>query len=394
MPRVHLIAASDDFLLEERLAAVVDEVGRELGGAATEVQGDDATPESVATELVSPSLFAADRVLVVPDAREWLGAPAPPGLKPAKAEPPDPTPLIRVLADGVPEGVALVLGAWCARKPTGELADALAAAGQLEWIGLPPPPKPWEDAVLSDEQRRVLESLLARVAGPARFSRRASDLLFERLGFAPRLLVQEVRKLAGAAAGGEVDEELVRRLTFPRERSLEVVRDAVLERRLAPLLDLVAAAGSGAPINDWQGQRLEPEAFERILYAQVANLQLQLLYLRRVADAAGLAGEMAPERTRARGWYGRRFKPDLAPELIARLDEDAPSPLARPGAKPPSPWALGALFAGAGRYTEAELEAAVGSAGEVEVRLRAGDTALDTLTAWLAAFVGDTLRAS
>lgn len=394
MPRVHLIAASDDFLLEERLAAVVDELGRELGGAATEVQGDDATPESVATELVSPSLFAADRVLVVPDAREWLGAPAPPGLKAAKAEPPDPTPLIRVLADGVPEGVALVLGAWCGRKPTGELADALAAAGRVEWIGLPPPPKPWEDAVLSDEQRRVLESLLARVAGPARFSRRAIDLLFERLGFAPRLLVQEVRKLAGAAAGGEVDEELVRRLTFPRERSLEVVRDAVLERRLAPLLDLVAAAGSGAPVNDWQGQRLEPEAFERILYAQVANLQLQLLYLRQVADAAGLTGEMAPERTRARGWYGRRFKPELAPELIARLADDAPSPLVKPGAKPPSPWALGALFAGAGRYTEAELAAAVASAGEVEVRLRAADTALDTLTAWLAGFVGDTLRAS
>jgi hypothetical protein len=393
MPRVHLIAASDDFLLEERLTAVVDELGRELAGAATEVQGDDATPESVATELVSPSLFAADRVLVVPDAREWLGAPAPPGLKAAKAEPPDPTPLIRVLAEGVPEGVALVLGAWCGRKPTGELADALAAAGQVEWIGLPPPPKPWEDAVLSDEQRRVLESLLARVAGPARFSRRAIDLLFERLGFAPRMLVQEVRKLAGAAAGGEVDEDLVRRLTSPKERSLEVVRDAVLERRLAPLLDLVAAAASGAPINDWQGQRLEPEAFQRILYAQVANLQLQLLYLRRVADAAGLAREMAPERTGARGWYGRRFKPELAPELLARLADDAPSPLVKPGSKPPSPWTLGALFAGAGRYTVLELAAAVASAGEVEVRLRVAEAGLDTLTAWLAGFGGDTLRA-
>ena len=392
MSRVHLIAASDDFLLEERLSTVVAGLCSEHSDIEAEVQPDDATPESVATELVSPSLFAADRVLVVPDARGWLGAAAPPGLKAAESEPLDPTPLIRVLADGLPTGVALVLGAWCGRKPTGALVDAVTAAGSCEWIGLPPPPKPWEDAVLSEEQRRVLQGVLARAAGSVSFSRPAVDLLLERLGFAPRQLVQEVRKLVGAAAGSEVDEELVRRLTFPRERSLEVVRDAVLERRLTPLLDLIAAASSGAPINNWQGQRLDPGGFERVLFAQVANLQLQLLYLRRTAQAAGLTEEMAPDRTGARGWYGRQFKSRLAPELLAKLADDAPSPLVRSGGKPPSPWSLAALFAGAGRYVDVELVAAVAAAGEVEVRIRNEAMALDALTAWLAGFIGDTLE--
>ncbi len=104
MLRIRLIAASDDFLLEERLSAAVAEVCRELGGVEPEVQTDDATPESVAMELVSPSLFAAERVLVVPDAREWLGAPAPAGLKAGKTSTPEVQPLVHVLGEGLPAG--------------------------------------------------------------------------------------------------------------------------------------------------------------------------------------------------------------------------------------------------------------------------------------------------
>lgn len=353
-----------------------------------EFQTDESTPESVAMELVSPSLFAAERVLVVSDAREWLGATAPPGLKAAKTTPPDVQPLVHVLGEGLPEGMGLVMGAWCGRKPGGELVEAMGSAGSCDWIPVPPPPKPWEDAILSSEQRKVLEAVLLRAADGVAFGPRATRLLLERLGFAPRLLVQEVRKLAGAAGDGEVDEALVRRLTFPRERSLEVVRDAVLDRKLEPLLDLVAAAGAGAPINDWQGQRVEPARLGPTLFGQVTNLQLQLLYLRRVADAAGLGSEMAPSQTSRRGWYNQRFKSGLAPDLLARLKQDAPSPLVRPGAKPPTPYSLGALFTGAGRYSDDELTTAVAGASKVEAGIRQESSLLEVLTVWLSGFIG------
>jgi len=389
MSRIRLIASSDDYLLELRLARAVAEVSAELGGGVEpEPQGEDATPETVATELVSPSLFAAERVLVVPDVRIWIDGVAPAGLKPPKESPPDPQPLVRVLADGVPEGMGLVMGAWCGRKPTGALVDAVAGAGLFEWIPLPPPPKPWEDAVLSNEQRRVLEGVLQSAADGVAFTPGATRLLLERLGFAPRLLIQEVRKLVGAAAGAEVDEALVRRLTFPRERSLEVVRDAVLQRRLAPLLDLISAASSGAPVNNWQGQRLEPGGLAQILVSQVTNLLHQMLYLRQLAAHSGLESEMAPGTTSRNGWYNRHFKSAVAPELLERLKDDAPSPLIRPKAKLPTPFGLSGLFAGAGRYTTAELTAAAVAASRVEEGIRGEHFPLESLTVWFSGFMG------
>jgi len=388
MSRIHLIAASDDYLLEERLSVAVAELCEEFGGVEPEIQTDEATPESVAMELVSPSLFADERVLVVPDARQWLEGVPPPGVKATKESPPDPQPLIHVLGEGVPEGMGLVMGAWCGRKPSGPLLEAMEAAGSVDWIPLPPPPKPWEDAVLSSEQRRVLEVVLVRAAGEVRFSRSAVGLLLERLGFAPRLLVQEVRKIAGAAGDSEVDEDLVRRLTFPRERSLEVVRDAVLKRSLEPLLDLIAAAGSGIPVNDWQGRRVEPGRFGPVLVGQVTNLLHQMLYLRRLAAATGLEEDMTPEQTSRDGWYARRFKNGLAPELAARLKEDAPSPLVRPGGKPPTPFSLGAVFKGASRYSDHQLTAAIAKSSGVEMGIRQEGFPLETLAVWISTFVG------
>jgi len=392
MSLIRLIAASDDYLLEQRLSAEVRRVCHELGGIEAEVLSDEATPESVAMELVSPSLFAAQRVLVVPDARVWLGAAPPPGIKATKVSQPDLKPLVHVLDEGLADGMALVMGAWCGRKPSGELVDAVQKTGSVEWIPVPPPPKPWEDAVLSNEQWKVLEAVLLGAAGGVVFNRGATRLLLERLGFAPRLLVQEVGKLAGAAGDGEVDEDLVRRLTFPRERSLEVVRDAVLARELEPLLDLVAAADSGSPINDWQGQRLEAGRFGPTLFGQVTNLQLQLLYLRRAAAASGLEKEMDPEQTGRRGWYAKRFKTDIGPDLLARFSSDTPSPMIKPGGKPPTPYSLGALFSGAGRYTDAELTDALAEASKVEMGIRQEPFPLESLTVWLSSFIGRSSR--
>ena len=390
--RIRLVAASDDFLLEERLGVHVAELSAELGGASPEVQSDDASPGSVATELVSPSLFAAERVLVAPDVRVWVDGTAPAGVAAGKTAAVDTEPLVRVIEDGVPEGMALAMGAWCGRKPSGPLVEAVEKAGVFEWIPLPPPPKPWETSSLSKEQIAVLSAVLERAAEGASFTRGAVRMLLERLGFAPRLLVQEVRKLSGAAAGAEVDEELVRRLTFPRERSLEVVRDAILGRELEPLLDLVAAAASGAPVNDWQGRRLDTAGFASVLVGQVASLLQQMLYLQRLAAVVGCGDEMAPAKTSRPRWYASHFKSGLAPELITAIKDDAPSPLLRPGGRAPSPYSLGAIFAGAGRYSGDELSDAVVAAAGVEAAMRGDGSRIETLTAWLAELVGGKSR--
>jgi hypothetical protein len=219
-----------------------------------------------------------------------------------------------------------------------------------------------------------------------RFTTDAERLLLERLGFHPRLLVQEARKLATAAGeGGEVDEALVRELSFPRDRSLEVVRDALLERDARSLLDLIGAAAGGVPVRDWQGRRLDSRGLPPVMFGQVYNLLQQLLYLRRTAAAIGVEDELDPSRTSEDRWYNRHFKRRLAPELLDRLHEQSPTPLDRNG-KPPKPWSLGELFAGAGRYREDELVAALAAGGEVEADLR-GQLALEALSAWLSRFM-------
>ena len=379
---VVLVACSDDYLLEEALANEVRQLSASPDQPAVIHLPDDVTPERAAMELVSPSLFDPARVLVVADVRGWMRAKAPAG-GPGAAAPADPEPLVEALAAGVPEGVGLVLGAWCGGKPTGPLVDAVRAAGRVEWIALPRPPKPWEDVALSSEQVTVLREVLQRAAAGVRWTPGAERLLLERLGFAPRLLAQEVRKLASACgSGASIDEELVRRLTFPPERSLEAVRDAVLHRELKPLVDLLAAAEAGIVVRDWRGQALGVQALPAVLLGQVCSLLQQLLYVRRTVAALGEIGELDPARTGRGDWYSRSFKGGgLGERILKLIDGDPASPYA--GKKNPSLWSLGRLAAGAGRYREEELVRALASAGRVEADLRREAVGVAAMTAWL-----------
>jgi hypothetical protein len=384
--RLALIASSDDYLLELALDEVIEQAREALGGAEVERLADAVSPEDIAVELRSPSLFVAARVLVVGEVRQWLDTTLPQGALGGAAAGEDEdltSPLVAILSEGIPEGTALVMGAWCGRQPKGRLVETVAAAGRYRWVPLPERPKPWEDVALSPEQWQVLSGLLAREAGATRFERGAERLLLERLGFEPRRLVQEARKLA-AAAGPErvVDEELVRRLVLPRERSLEVVREGVLARDPRPLLELIAAAADGVPVNDWQGRPMTPDRFSSALYGQIANLLGQMLYLRRVADAAGLAGELAPGRAAGGNWYRQVFSPRLAPVLTERLEVETPHPLLDRKGKAPSSWTLGQLFRGAALFNDDELVAALAAAGEVELALR-GELGLEALTVWI-----------
>ena len=387
MVRLALIASTNDYLVEEHLKEVVSAACAELGCAEPELLPGDVAPDQVALELRSPSLFAPTRVLVAQEVRWWLDTTTPPGALDERRTH-DLQPLLEVLAEGIPEGTALLMGAWCGRTPKGPLVKAVKGAGEFRWIPLPDPPKPWEDVQLSADQRRVLSGLLASVSGGARFERAAETLLLERLGFDPRRLVQEARKLVTAAGGAAVDEPLVRRLTLPRERSLEVVRDAVIQRDAAPLLELVSAAAAGLTVNDWQGRPITPERLGVALCGQVFNLLLQLLFLRRLAVKAGISDQMGADKTSGGGWYRSTFSSQLAPALVAHLGDAGPTPLGRKG-KPPTTWTLGQLFRGASLYGEDELVAALSAAGALETAQR-GALGLEALSSWIVSTFGAT----
>jgi hypothetical protein len=381
--QVHLVASSDDYLLEEALGDAVRVVCAELGNVEPEIMPDEVTPEDLSVELCSPSLFAPQRVLVVPEMGSWLDAAA---RRTPEPDDVDLAPLVQVLGEGIAEGITLVMGACCRSKPKGELVDAVDKAGEFRWRPVPEAPKPWEDAVLSKEQETVLRELLAKVAGDIRFTPEATRLLFERLGFAPRLLIQEGRKLAAANVDGVVDEELVRALSFPKERSLDVVWDAIFERRAAPILDIMAAADAGVQVRDRQGRTVTAQGAPYILFGQVSSMLQNLLYLRRLTAEHGLLDEMVPERTRDEFWYPRKFKKGLGPKLLELIKADSPSPLQREGGKAPTLFALGRLFKGAGHYSDQDLVRALAELGPVETALR-GDMPREALSVWLTSFL-------
>ena len=385
---VYLVASSDDYLLEEALGETVRVVCAEFGDVDPETMPESLTPEDLSVELCSPSLFTPQRVLVVPEIRTWIDIPAkrPPDPRPAEKAAVDPAPVVQVLGEGIADGIVLVMGVCCHSKPKGALVDAVDAAGGFRWQPVPEPPKPWEDAILSREQEAMLRTLLSKVAGDVRFTPGAARLLLDRLGFAPRLLMQEGRKLAAANVDGMVDEELVLALCFPQERSLDVVRDAVLERRAAPILDIMAATEAGIQVRDRQGRAVTAKGAPHILFGQVASILQNLLYLRRLAAEHGLLGEMSPDKTRDDFWYPRRFKNGLGPKIVEFVKADAPSPIQRAGGKAPTPFTLGGLFKGAGQYSDEDLEKALAEAGAVETALR-GDMAQEALSVWIASIL-------
>jgi hypothetical protein len=380
---VHLIASSDDFLLEEALGETVREVCAGFGNVEPEIMADELSPQDLSVELCSPSLFAPQRVLVVPEIQSWLEAGA---RRKTDGDDVDPTPLVQVLGEGIADGIALVMGACCRSKPKGALVEAVDEAGEFRWRPAPEAPKPWEDAIVSAEQEAVLRQILAKAAGEVRFTPQATQVLLERLGFAPRLLMQEGRKLAAANVDGEVDEELVMALSFPRERSLDVVWDAVLERRVAPVLDIMAATDAGIPVRDRQGRTVAAQGAPYVLFGQVSSILQNLLYLRRLAAVNGLLDAMAPDKTRDDYWYPRKFKNGLGPKLLELVESDAPSPLQRPGGKGPTLFVLGQLFKGAGRFSDDDLVGALSELGPVETALR-GDMPREAISVWLTSFL-------
>ena len=94
---------------------------------------------------------------------------------------------------------------------------------------------------------------------------------------------------------------------------------------------------------------------------------------------------MASKRTEADGWYPRRFKHQIGPQVQELATADAPSPLAD-GRRGLSLFNLGKLFKGAGYYDDDDLVTAIADLGGVETALR-GDMAREALSVWLTSFL-------
>ncbi len=379
--RFHFVAATDDFLLEEGIKTAIATVSTELGGIDPEELSDETTPEGLAFELCSPSLFSPQRLMVVRDIRAWIDTTTPRGAPVIKEEF-DITPLLNSLESGIPDDMGLVLGAWCGRKPKGALIDLAIEYGRFQWLPAPPPPKPWEDIVLSNEQIQVLRRILRDAIGENPIEGNAERLLIERLGFKPRLLAQEVAKLATAAGGKTIDEDLVRSLMLTRERSIEVVRDGLLKADFKIIFDLIAASSAGHPIIDYSGKTLEPKGLTAMMLGIFFNTLHQFLFLRRAAVACGFEKDLAPKGRGKGNWNQARAKKTIIPAIDKRMKDDLPYPKTKKG-KIPTPWGLGQLLAGASLYTDQQLIRALGEIGDLEAHTR-GKLDHDNLSAWLA----------
>ncbi|RLE26438.1 MAG: hypothetical protein DRJ65_05535 [Acidobacteria bacterium] len=399
--RLILVAAGDDLLLED---AFRDATERAVGGmpeAAVETLSDDVTPEDVALELNSPSLFNPERVLLVPDISQWVvastspGGPKIPSRKDAKGVDALVQPLLSALEDGMPDGVALVMGVWCGAKPTGSLVTAVEDAGHLDWIATPEPPKPWEDCAVSDAQKTVLRRLRVRAAPDARFAPAAEALLFERLGFAPRRLVQETVKLSVAAGPDAlIDEALVRRLVLPLEGSLEKLQDAILGRDIRTAVTFLDEGRRGLPIRDWSGGHIDDGALGIRVFNLAIDTFTRMLYLRGAARAIGAEDELNPQKNSARSWYSQTFKPRLGPKLKSHIEADPGAPFrsgpkGKTKTKAPTPWAMQRLFRGASLYSDEDLIRSLIEAGQIERRLRRPGNSLEAVPGWLLLTLGN-----
>jgi hypothetical protein len=120
MAHVYLLASPDDYLLEGRVRETLASVSAELGGVEPEFLREETTPEELAVELCSPSLFAPQRVLFAPDIRSWVEISAGRGRgrrSKATEATVDAEPVVRVLDEGLSENTALVMAAVCGEKP-------------------------------------------------------------------------------------------------------------------------------------------------------------------------------------------------------------------------------------------------------------------------------------
>lgn len=357
-----LLACPDDYLLEiERVAVETQWASAHPGGELKRLE--TAEVDRLAGDLVSPSLFASARLLVVRDAAAVLeGKDRDRGKRAAEA-------LLACLKSSWDRDTSLLLCVTSSSEPRGVLADFVRAHGAVTWMPLPAPPKPWEDVRLSEEQRRTLKRLLERTVPPILAHPEVVEVLLDHFGFKPRQLVQAAERVLLA---GQLDAQQLRAELGPPERSIEEVEKALLERDRKRLARFLATLLAGGELVNWRGERISPGGVAPVLGATLHRLLRNALAMREVARRAGLAGELDPRRCAAPRWYATTFQKRLHPLLERQIGAEAGCELADA-----SLWQRHRAFRLAAAYSDGELRRALAALSRwIPEREREGSAAL------------------
>lgn len=360
-----LLSCPDDYLLE------LERTDREAAWQAANPEGEvitiAAAPPATALlrELATPSLFAPRRLVVVRDARLYLGGEE---HKEREAEA-----LVRALDAFSFSNVSLILAAVTATEPKGALVDLAARRGEARFVELPPPPKPWEKTTVSPAQRRLLESLLVRVAPALAGKSDVMAALCEVHGFAPRQLAQAATQLVLL---GALTVEAVHAQAGLGERSLKELEEALTTRSGPRAARFFAALLAGGELRGWWGNLVGREELGRVLGNAVGKLLRQALAVRGHARRAGLEAELDPRKCAADRWYNNTFRQ----RIYAALEKEIASHPASPVAKM-SPWALHLVFKLAAGYDDAALLQALARLGANRVELAQGAEAVAAVCA-------------
>lgn len=291
-------------------------------------------------ELETPSLFAGERLFLLPHAESTLALP------PRAVEA-----LVAVLKAPPPGVLWVGLFAELPEPPKGPLAEGFAGLAEMEHLSLPPPPKPWEEVRLSQEQKKLLRQLLAEEVPEVLAHEDVLDVLFETHGFSPRQLVQAARDLV---ASQELSPEAARRTA-----GREAVAAGELERALeggdwARVALCLGQLAEGAVLETFRGELASGRRAADLAAGFLSRACLAALTVRLLAERAGLARELDRTRVEQPSWYPREFKPRIYPRLVAAAEE-----MPELGLAERSPWSLQASFRLAARFTAPRLARAV-----------------------------------
>jgi len=362
LPTILLLASPDDYLLEVERRAV------ETAWRAANPDGEVVPfapappPAHLVRELASPSLFASERLLVVPDAAAYFATGR-------RAEAED---LAKGLTSLPFSGVWLLLGVVSAAAPKGALAEVAAARGEARFLALPEAPKPWDEVRVSTAQRRSLASLVARVAPALEGNDEVVDALCEVYGFRPRELAQAAERLALA---GAATAAAVRAQAGAGERQLRELDDALQRRDPARFAVFVGALEAGATLTDWRGDAVAPDGFGRVLASTVGRLLRQALAVRGHASRAGLAAELDPDRCSGKDWYPRVFRPRIHERLARDIEATPNSPV-----QEMTPWQLHRAFRLAAVYRDDELITGLARLAGAQVERARGPAVLSAIS--------------
>lgn len=284
-------------------------------------------------EVQTPSLFAGERLLLVPDAKPYLT------INEAQGQ------FLQKVPETAPGVVWVGLFALSAEPPGAPWQD-------LPWLearhlAVPPPPKPWEEVRVSQGQRQLLLELLAAEAPAVLPHADVVEALVAAHGFSPRQLVQAAK---GLVAGGDLSVEAAQQTVGRETVAAGELEKALQGRSLELVAQSLARLAAGASLENFRGEVASGRRAADSVAGMLARSCVAALTVRLLAEQAGMARELAPAKVAQPSWYPREFKPRILPALLRAAEANPELALADR-----SPWALQASFRVAAQFPRERL---------------------------------------